>query len=223
MPLSIAIDGPAGAGKSTIASALAGKLGIRCLDTGAMYRAVALYMIRMGIDPGNRESVMSEMPNVTITVRFIDDIQHTFLNGEDVTGQIRTPDVSQGASCVSSIPGVRRALVPMQRTIADDISIVMDGRDIGTVVLPDASIKLYVTADAEERARRRQKETFEKTGEEIPLEAVLADINERDLRDMTREDSPLKQAEDAVLVDTTRMTIEESVEYALLLVREAVK
>lgn len=206
---SIAIDGPAGAGKSTIAKALARSLGAMYLDTGAMYRAFGLYMLRRGADR-DPAAIAACVDDVDIDVRYEDGAQRMFLLGEDVTQAIRQPEVSLAASNVSAVPQVRERMVALQRKIAEGRSVVMDGRDIGTVVLPNATLKIYLTASAEERARRRCLE-LEQKGTPVPYEQVLKDMIERDYQDTHRAASPLKPAEDAVHVDTSDLTLDQSV------------
>lgn len=202
----IAIDGPSGAGKSTVAKMLAAKLGIAYLDTGAMYRAVGLYMIRRGIEPDDEKRVTEALNNITLEVIFCDGKQVVLLNGENVSETIRRHDVSAAASAVSKHESVRVKLVEMQREIATKQSFVLDGRDIGTVVLPKAKYKFYLTASAEVRGMRRAKELAEK-GQSVDFEQICADIRTRDHNDMTRKISPLKQAEDAILVDSSQLDI----------------
>ena len=203
MSMNIAIDGPAGAGKSSIARAVAEEIGYIYVDTGALYRSIALYSIENKLD---NESLVNSLDKINIRLEFIDKCQHVFLNDNDVSDKIRTPEVSMGASKVSVIPEVREFLFGLQKKIAAENNIIMDGRDIGTVVLPDADLKVFLTASAEERANRRFKEM---TDSSITYEQVLEDIKQRDYNDMHRDIAPLKQAEDAVLLDTTGMTIEE--------------
>lgn len=205
--LRIAIDGPSGAGKSTIAKLVAKKLGVEYVDTGAMYRAVGYKMKNLGIDPEDTESVERTLAETEIDF----DNGVIRLDGEDVSGVIRTPEVSAAASVYSALPPVREKLVEIQRAIGHKKSVVMDGRDIGTNVFKDAQFKFYLTASAEERARRRWKELCEK-GEEKEFSEILADIEQRDYNDMHRKLNPLQQAEDAILVDSTEMTIEEVVD-----------
>ena len=203
MSINIAVDGPAGAGKSSIAGAVAEEIGYIYVDTGALYRSIALYSIENKLD---NESLVNSLDKINIRLEFIDKCQHVFLNDNDVSDKIRTPEVSMGASKVSVIPEVREFLFGLQKKIAAENNIIMDGRDIGTVVLPDADLKVFLTASAEERANRRFKEM---TDSSITYEQVLEDIKQRDYNDMHRDIAPLKQAEDAVLLDTTGMTIEE--------------
>lgn len=209
--VSVAIDGPVGAGKSTIARAAAEKLGYIYCDTGALYRAVALYCVRSGADLKSHSEIVSLLPKIKAEIRLTDGIQRVFLNGEDVTDLIRTPEVSMAASAVSSISEVRAALLDIQRNIAKNNSVIMDGRDIGTVVLPNANVKIFLTATAEIRAKRRYDELRAK-GEGVAFEDVLNDLNKRDYNDMHRDIAPLKQAEDAVLADTSGMDFDQSVQ-----------
>ena len=206
---SIAIDGPAGAGKSTMAKALARELGAMYLDTGAMYRAFGLYMLRKDA-VNNPSAVAKAVDEVDVDVRFVDGAQRLYLSGEDVTDAIREPEVSMAASTVSAVPQVRERMVALQRKIAEGQNVVMDGRDIGTKVLPNATLKIYLTASAEERARRRCRELAEK-GMPEPYEQVLQDMIRRDYQDTHRAASPLQPAEDSVHVDTSQLSIEESV------------
>lgn len=222
MPINIAIDGPAGAGKSSIAKAVSKKLGFIYVDTGALYRAVALTMINSGISPDDKAAVekrLAELDCGYFAIRYIDGEQHVFAGSEDVSGSIRTPEVSMGASKVSAYPAVRTFLFELQQKIARENNIIMDGRDIGTVVLPNAELKIYLTASAEERARRRLRELAEKP--DCPTyEQVLADIKQRDYNDMHRDIAPLKQAEDAVLADTSDLDLEGSIQLILDLVHK---
>lgn len=208
MAYNIAIDGPAGAGKSTIAKAVAKKMNLIYVDTGMMYRAIALFVLRQKIDLQDREKIVEACKNVDVTIRYEDGMQMVFLNGENVSARLRTEEVGTAASVISPIPEVRRKLVELQRRLAAESDCIMDGRDIGTCVLPDAQKKIYLTASSEVRAKRRYDELTAK-GETCDLKKIREDIEERDYRDMHRETSPLKQAEDAVLVDTSDMTIEE--------------
>lgn len=219
MPLTIAIDGPVGAGKSTISDVVAQRLGILHLDTGAMYRAVGLYMLDNGIDPQDQETVSSlcEEGKVLVDVRYEDGAQRTILNGQDVSNRIRAQEVGQAASAVSRYPAVRRMLVRRQQEMAKDQPMLLDGRDIGTVVLKDATVKIYLTASPESRAQRRMLQLREK-GDETPFEAILAEVNARDYQDTHRETDPLRQAPDAVLVDSSDLTFDETVDAILALV-----
>lgn len=217
--INIAIDGPAGAGKSTIAKAAAKALGFIYVDTGALYRAVAYFMLSHRIDVNKEDKVASYLCDVVPELKYIDGVQHVFLNGEDVSDKIRTPEVSMGASAVSAIPRVRDFLFDLQKKIAAENNVVMDGRDIGTVVLPNADVKIYLTASAEERARRRHKELTEK-GENVSFEEVLADVNKRDYNDTHREIAPLKQAEDAILCDTTNVDLQGAIDMLINIINE---
>ncbi|MBQ3131258.1 MAG: (d)CMP kinase [Clostridia bacterium] len=214
--LNIAIDGPAGAGKSTIAKAVAKELGILYLDTGAMYRALALKAIREGIDPNDREKVIPLLERTEIFAKNIQGTQHTYLDDEDVSGLIRTNEISKGASDISAIPAVRIKLAQYQRDIAHASDVVMDGREIGSYVIPECENKFYVTASVDERARRRLSELRER-GQDMnkTIEEMAAEIAQRDHNDSTREFAPLKRVPDAILVDTTDLTIEEAVEAVL--------
>lgn len=219
MNISIAIDGPSGAGKSTLAKSIAAKKGYLYVDTGAIYRTIGYYVLQKGIDPKNSEAVTAILPEVKVEMSYgRDGLQHMLLNGQDVTSEIRLPEVSMYASAVSAHPPVRAFLLEMQRELARKNSVIMDGRDIGTVVLPDATVKVFLTADAEERARRRARE-LEQRGTPQPFEDVLKDIQERDYNDSHRPVAPLKQADDAVLLDTTKLTFAES-EAALMKIIE---
>ncbi len=213
MSFNIAIDGPAGAGKSTIAKKIAAKKGYIYVDTGAMYRAMALYLIREQATP---EQIDEKCENADITIGYENGEQVVYLNGENVNGFIRTEEVGRMASVSSPNPNVRRKLTQLQQKLAADKDVVMDGRDIGTCVLPNAQVKVYLTADSHERALRRYRELTEK-GETCDLDTIEKDIVERDRQDMTREISPLKQAEDAVLLDSSHMTIDEVVEAVIAL------
>ncbi len=217
MKYNIAIDGPAGAGKSTIAKKVAEKLGFVYIDTGAMYRAMAFYYMNKGISVENKEAVIAEFDNIDISLKHVEGIQHIFLNGEDVSGLIRTPEVGENASKVSAIAEVRAKLVALQQAIAKTINVVMDGRDIGSVVLPDAELKIYLTASVKVRALRRYKERIEK-GEEADLAEIEKEIEERDYRDMHRDASPLICVPDAVVVDTSDLNIDEVMDKIISLV-----
>lgn len=215
----VAIDGPAGAGKSTIAKELSKKLGVIYVDTGAMYRAMALFLIRQGIKSSETEEISKKCEEADISISFENGQQVVTLNGENVNGLIRTEEVGNMASASSPNPDVRKKLVALQRKLASEKSVVMDGRDIGTVVLPNAKVKIYLTASSAVRAKRRYDELTAK-GESCDMEKIEADIIERDHRDMTREISPLRQADDAVLVDTSDMSIAEVQERLLNICRE---
>jgi len=215
----IAIDGPAGAGKSSVAKAAAKELGAIYLDTGAMYRAVGLYMLRNGVDPKDSETVAARAHEAKVDIRYVDGSQHVYLLGEDVSEAIREHEVSAAASGVSAVPLVREILVARPQEIAKEQPVVMDGRDIGTKVLPDATLKIFLTASAEERARRRFRE-LEAKGKPVPYEQLLAEINQRDWDDSHRAASPLVQAEDAILLDTSSMTQEEATGAILSLMKE---
>lgn len=206
--MKIAIDGPAGAGKSTIAKRVAKLLGYVYVDTGAMYRAMAVYFLKMGIDPADTKAIAAACPQADVSLSFENGSQHVLLNGEYVTSMIRTEEVGKMASSISVVGEVRSRLVESQRKLASEKNIVMDGRDIGTVVLPDADVKIFLTASPHVRASRRYEELKEK-GEEGSLSDIERDIEERDYRDSHRENSPLKQAEDAVLVDSSDQSVEE--------------
>ena len=219
---SIAIDGPSGAGKSTLARRLARELGFLYVDTGAIYRTVALAVRRRGIDPADAAAVAALLPGLSITLGYGEDgLQRMTLDGEDVTAAIRENEVSRYASQVSAMQEVRDFLMEMQRSLAREHNVVMDGRDIGTVVLPKAEVKIFLTASVEQRALRRQKELLEK-GQDVPLERVLEEIAQRDHDDTHRAAAPLRQAEDAVLVDTSELTWEESLEALYAIVKERV-
>lgn len=219
MPLNVAMDGPVGAGKSTIADEVARRLGILHLDTGAMYRALGLAEIRRGIDMQDEGAVTDMCRRVDITVRYEQGGQRTLMDGEDVTAHLRTQEVSMAASAVSRYRGVRQAMVALQQKLAATTDMLVDGRDIGTVVLPRATIKIYLTASAEERAHRRWAQLQEK-GASDTFEQVLEELRQRDWQDMHRDVDPLRQAEDAVLVDSTGLQFEQTVEKILTLVEE---
>lgn len=220
MPLNIAIDGPVGAGKSTIANAVADALGILHLDTGAMYRAIGLTAIRKGIDLQDEETVTALCGEIDLKVQYGGNGQITMVDGEDVTGMLRTEDVSMAASTVSRYAGVRKAMVAIQQKLASETDMLVDGRDIGTVVLPKATAKIFLTATAEERAMRRFRELQQK-GTRDTYEQVLEDLKRRDDQDMNRKVDPLRCAEDAVRLDTTHMGFDEVVEAILNIVKEA--
>lgn len=217
--INIAVDGPAGAGKSTISRAAAKTLGFIYVDTGALYRTVALNVIRNGESLDDVQAIISLLPSTDISLKFEDGQQKVMLGGEDVSDLIRTPEVSMGASKVSAVPAVREFLFELQQKIARENNCVMDGRDIGTVVLPNAQLKVFLTASAEERARRRCKEFLEK-GEQVSFEEVLRDIEQRDYNDSHRDIAPLKQADDAILLDTSNLNLEESIQALTRLIQE---
>ncbi len=217
--IQIAIDGPAGAGKSSLAKALAKRMGYLYIDTGALYRSLALGVLRAGADPKNEEEVIPLLGGLQVTLGFENGEQQVFLNGENVSGLIRTPEVSMGASQVSAHPPVRSFLFDLQRNIAEANNVLMDGRDIGTVVLPNAQVKIFLTATPEERARRRVAQ-LEASGQSCDFAQVLAEVIQRDEQDSTRAIAPLRQAEDAVLVDTTGETVEESLDRMERIIRE---
>ncbi|MBQ6877168.1 MAG: (d)CMP kinase [Oscillospiraceae bacterium] len=217
--MKIAIDGPAGAGKSATAKAVAKEMGFIYVDTGALYRGIGLYAIRKGAKTSSIEEVVPLLAEIKIEMRHIDGEQHIFLNGEDVSGLIRTESVSAAASDVSAIPAVRDFLFDMQRDIAEKNNVVMDGRDIGTVVLPDAELKIFLTAKPEIRAERRVKQLAEK-GIEANFDAVLEDVIQRDYNDSNRDFRPLKLAKDGILLDNSEMSFEETFEKIISLARE---
>ena len=218
----IAIDGPAGAGKSTIARKVAAELSIIYVDTGAMYRAIGAYAIRKGVDTKDAESVAALLPQISLELSYSEEQgQRIFLNGEDVSTEIRLPEMGMAASNVSAIPDVRAFLLEQQRSMAKRQSVIMDGRDIGTVVLPDAKVKIFLTASPEERARRRWKEFSEK-GLPDTYEEILADVIRRDEQDMNRPIAPLKQADDAVLLDSTELNFAQTVEKVKEIIKERV-
>ena len=220
--VSVAIDGPAGAGKSTIARKVAAELSIIYVDTGAMYRAIGAYAIRKGVDTKDAPAVAALLPEISLELTYSEEQgQRIFLNGEDVSSEIRLPEMGMAASNVSAIPEVRAFLLEQQRGMAKRQSVIMDGRDIGTVVLPDAEVKIFLTASAEERARRRWKEFSEK-GLPDTYEEILADVIRRDEQDMNRPIAPLKQADDAILLDSTALNFAETVEKVKEIIKERV-
>lgn len=220
MNISIAIDGPSGAGKSTLARSIAAKLGYLYVDTGAIYRTIGYYALANGVDPKDEAAVSAALPALRVELAYGEDgLQHMRLNGQDVTREIRLPEVSLYASAVSAHPSVRSFLLEMQRELARTNSVIMDGRDIGTVVLPDAEVKIFLTASPEARARRRMLE-LEQRGTPQPFEKILKDIEERDWNDSHRAAAPLRQAEDAVLLDTTELDFQESEAALLAIIRE---
>lgn len=210
MGYNVAIDGPAGAGKSTIAKLVAKEKGYIYVDTGAMYRGLAIHFLDKGIQPQETEKVIEACKDAEVTIAYEDAVQHVYLNGKDISSRLRNEEVGNMASVTSAIPEVRKKLLELQQNLAKTQNVIMDGRDIGTCVLPHADVKVYLTASVETRAKRRYQDLQEK-GEDCNLEEIAHDIEERDRRDMTREIAPLKQAEDAVLVDSSDMTIAEVV------------
>ena len=219
----VAIDGPAGAGKSSVAKAAAKELGFVYVDTGAIYRTIGYYIWKAGVDPRDGAAVAAELPKLNVELRYGDDgLQRMYLNGEDVTDAIRLPEVSQYASQVSAHPAVRSYLLEMQRDLAQTRSVVMDGRDIGTVVLPNATVKIFLTATPEARAERRYKELLMK-GEKHDYQNVLADVRARDYQDTHRAAAPLRQAEDAVLVDTSELNFDQSFEALKKVIQDRAK
>ena len=209
--IQIAIDGPGGAGKSTVAKAVAAKLGIVYVDTGALYRTIGYYVRQKEISPDDREGVSSCLGEISINIVYKNGSQHVYLNGEDLGDKIRTPEMSMYASKVSAIPEVRAFLLDTQRDIAKKNSVIMDGRDIGTVILPEADVKIFLTASEQCRAERRYKELIAR-GQSVTLEGVLAEMNQRDMQDSTRECAPTAAADDALLLDNTGMTFDETVD-----------
>ena len=219
--ISVAIDGPAGAGKSKIAKASAKKLGYVYVDTGALYRTVGLHMVKNGISSENADAVTNALSDITVDMKHIDGEQRVFLCGEDVSDKIRTEEISMAASNVSRIPAVRSFLLDLQRSMAEKYNVIMDGRDIATVVLPNATVKIFLTAAPEKRAERRLKELLER-GEKADFETILADIKKRDYNDSHREIAPLKPSEESVIADTTDLSLEDSKELIIKIITEAV-
>ena len=219
--MKIAIDGPAGAGKSTISKEVAKKLGIIYIDTGAMYRAIGLAAVRSGIDTKDAEGVKSVLDKVDITISHSDGTQQIFLNGENVSEEIRLPEISVAASNVAVIPEVRLKLVELQRSLAERCDVIMDGRDIGTVLLPDADVKIFMYASSEARAERRYKELLEK-GKDVTYEDVLSDMIERDKNDSSRALAPCVPADDAIMLDNSEMSLEVSIEKVLEIINEKI-
>ena len=218
--ISIAIDGPSGAGKSTLAHSVSAKLGYVYVDTGALYRTIGYYIFSKNIDPKDEASVAAQLPDIQVEMAHGEDgLQHMILNGQDVTKEIRLPQISMYASAVSAHPSVRAFLLEMQRQLARTYNVIMDGRDIGTVVLPNADVKIFLTATLDARAYRRTLE-LEQRGTPQPFEAVKADIEQRDWNDTHRPTAPLKQADDAVLLDTTELTFAESEDAIIQIIRE---
>lgn len=220
MKINVAIDGPAGSGKSSISKAVAKRLGFIYVDTGALYRAVGLKLLRQGISADDEQEVKEILDKTSVNLKFIDGEQRVLLDGEDVSGQIRTPEASMMASKCSALPVVRAFLLQMQRDIAKNNPVIMDGRDIGTVVLPDAEVKIFMTASLECRAKRRYKELLLK-GQKVDYDDVLADMEKRDYDDSHRAVAPLKPSDDSVLADTTELSLEESVELIADIVNKA--
>lgn len=212
--ITIAIDGPSGSGKSTIAKHLAQKLNVLYLDTGAMYRACALKALKLGITEYTDDAVSAFISDINIEIKYENGAQKTFLDGEDCSTKIRENAVSMMASKISALKSVRLKMVEMQRAVAKGLSCILDGRDIGTYVLPDAKFKFFITASAEERAKRRYNELIER-GQKVDYETILAEIKERDYNDSHRDFAPLKQADDAIYLDTTDMTIEQVLQFVL--------
>lgn len=219
MSIAVAIDGPVGAGKSSIAKECAKRLDFIYVDTGALYRCIGLFCDRNGVDINDSERVGAALSHITLDVKIKNGTQHVYLNGYDVSDEIRLPEISMAASKVSAIPAVREYLLQFQRDLAASQNVIMDGRDIGTVVLPDAEVKIYLTADAEVRAKRRYDELIAK-GNNVTFESVLADLNQRDHNDMTREIAPLKQADDAVLADTTELDFDGSCDLLINIIKK---
>lgn len=217
----VAIDGPAGAGKSTIAKAAAKELGFIYVDTGALYRAIAYNAVTKGVID-DTQKIIDMLTDTNVELKYVDGVQAVYLNGDDVSAYIRTPEISMGASKVSAIPQVREFLLNLQRDIAQKNNVIMDGRDIATVVLPNADVKIFLFASPECRAQRRYKELMEK-GEDVTLEDVLADVNQRDYQDSHREIAPLKPSEDSVMADTSKLNLEESIQLIINIIKERIK
>ena len=220
--ISVAIDGPAGAGKSTLARQLARDLGYIYVDTGAMYRAVGLYALRAGADPADQAAVNALLPGIRLRLAVLDGAQHIYLNDEDVSACIRSEEVGMAASAVGANPAVRAFLLDLQRDMAKTGNVLMDGRDIGTVILPNATVKIFLTASCEARARRRWLE-YQAAGRPDSYEDVLADVKQRDAQDSSRAAAPLRQAEDAVLLDTSALDLEQSLAAMKQIIRERVE
>ena len=221
MMINVAIDGPAGAGKSTIAKAAAKALGYIYVDTGALYRTVALGAVRAGVLESD-DGIAALLPNLQVELKFVDGSQDVYLNGEDVSDLIRTPEISMGASKVSAVPAVRAFLLDLQRDLAKKNNVIMDGRDIATVVLPNAQVKIFLSATPECRARRRYKELVEK-GQTVTYEEVLADVNRRDYQDSHREIAPLKPSADSIMADTSELDLQQSTDLIINIIREHTK
>lgn len=217
----VAIDGPAGAGKSTIAKAAAKELGFIYVDTGALYRAIAYNAVTKGVID-DTQKIIDMLTDTNVELKYVDGVQAVYLNGDDVSAYIRTPEISMGASKVSAIPQVREFLLNLQRDIAQKNNVIMDGRDIATVVLPNADVKIFLFASPECRAQRRYKELMEK-GEDVTLEDVLADVNQRDYQDSHRDIAPLKPSEDSVMADTSKLNLEESIQLITDIIKERIK
>ncbi len=221
--INIAIDGPSGAGKSTIAKKAAAKLGYIYIDTGAMYRTVGLYLNRLGINiKAEKEKVINSLSGINIDIKYENGEQHIFLNGEDVSSLIRTPEISMAASDSGTVLEIREKMTHLQRNLAKNNNCIMDGRDIGTFVLPDADVKIFLTADVRVRAERRYRELTEK-GEQVKFEDVLSDMVLRDKNDSTREFMPLKKADDAILIDTSDLSLDESVDAVIKCIGDRIK
>lgn len=219
--INVAIDGPAGAGKSTIAKAAAKELGFIYVDTGALYRAVAYNAVKNGVID-DEQGIISMLDDTKVELKYVEGVQSVYLNGEDVSGFIRTPEISMGASKVSAIPQVREFLLNLQREIAKTNNVIMDGRDIATVVLPDAEVKIFLFASPECRAERRYKELVEK-GENVSFDDVLKDVNQRDYQDSHREIAPLKPSEESIVADTSELTLQESIDLIVNTIKERIQ
>lgn len=219
--INVAIDGPAGAGKSTIAKAAAKELGFIYVDTGALYRAVAYNAVKNGVID-DEQGIISMLDDTKVELKYVEGVQSVYLNGKDVSGFIRTPEISMGASKVSAIPQVREFLLNLQREIAKTNNVIMDGRDIATVVLPDAEVKIFLFASPECRAERRYKELVEK-GENVSFDDVLKDVNQRDYQDSHREIAPLKPSEESIMADTSELTLQESIDLIVNTIKEKIQ
>ncbi len=222
MSINVALDGPSGAGKSTIARAASERLKYLYVDTGAMYRAVAFYVLSKGLDPKNKDEVVGALTGISIELKYTEQGQRIILNGEDVSDRIRTPEISMAASAVSAISETREFLLSLQKNLAKENNVIMDGRDIATVVLPNADVKIFLTASAETRAKRRYDELVQK-GESVTYEEVLNDVNQRDYNDTHRDVAPLKQADDAILVDSSTLTLDESIDKVVEVIENKIK